>query len=88
MGQAASSCSAGIQARRTEALERVKQPDFNQGRRERRPVQTQEDAARGGEFDAASRYRQARQRSDESMKTSVQAADVSAGKESQPPTQA
>ena len=77
----------GIQARHTEAIKRIEQPDFSQGRRERRPVQTHEDAARGGEWDAAPRYGQAGQLSDESMRKSFAAAVLSAGMKSQPQTQ-
>ena len=78
----------GIQSRRTETIDRIEQPDFNQGRRERRPVQTHEDAARDGDREAAARYGQAHQRSDESMKNFVRAAGLSACKELQPQAQA
>jgi len=37
-------------AQGTQAARQNQQPDFSQGRRERRPVQTHEDAARGGEM--------------------------------------
>ena len=37
-------------ARGTQAARGNQQPDFSQGRRERQPVQTHEDAARGGEM--------------------------------------
>ena len=69
-----------------DGTDQIEQPDFSQGRRERRPVQTHEDAARGGEVGSAASLRQPCQRSDEwktgQLKTSV----PSVAKESRPRT--
>ena len=78
---------SSVQARVTEPSERNEQPDFSQGRRERRPVQTHDDAARGSEMDSAARFGQASQRPNESIRKSVQAVVLCASKESRPGTQ-
>ena len=61
------------QSRSRQAIEGKEQPDFSQGRRERRPVQTHEDAARGGERDAAAHFKQACRRPTERTRTSARA---------------
>ena len=55
-----------------DGTDQIEQPDFSQGRRERRPVQTHEDAARGGEMGSAASLRQQCQRSDEWKNRSTQ----------------
>ena len=58
-----------------DGTDQIEQPDFSQGRRERRPVQTRDDTAIGGEMGSAASLRQPCQRSDEwktgQLKTSV-----------------
>jgi hypothetical protein len=58
--------------RGTQAALGNQQPDFSQGRRERRPIRTHEDAARGGEMKQQRGSSRQGQRSTESKRVSAE----------------